>query len=185
MLGFSFGMGMFSAGVTWIYVSLHDFGGMPMAAFGGTRAVMEHLAPIGGVYQAGTLSGNPLATAAGIATLQLADDHVYDAVNRRSKEVQDAVGAALREAGVPNVVQNAGSLFSVFFRDEPVRHYEDAKAQNTAAFAAFFHAMLDNGVALPPSAFEAWFLSAAHDDEAMERIAEALPKAARAAAQAE
>jgi len=159
-------------------------GGMPLAALGGRADVMELLAPVGPVYQAGTLSGNPLATAAGIATLQLADEHVYDVVNRRSLQVQDAVGAALREAGVPHVVQNAGSLFSVFFRDEPVRNYDDAKAQNTAAFAAFFHAMLDDGVALPPSAFEAWFLSAAHDDEAMDRIATALPKAAHAAASA-
>ncbi|MGO1385032.1 MAG: glutamate-1-semialdehyde 2,1-aminomutase [Arachnia sp.] len=159
-------------------------GGMPLAALGGRAEVMELLAPVGPVYQAGTLSGNPLATAAGIATLQLADAHVYDIVNRRSAELQDAVGAALGEAGVPHVVQNAGSLFSVFFRDEAVHNYDDAKAQNTAAFAAFFHSMLDSGVALPPSAFEAWFLSAAHEDEAMQRIAEALPAAARAAARA-
>ncbi len=159
-------------------------GGMPLAALGGRAGIMELLAPVGPVYQAGTLSGNPLATAAGIATLQLADDHVYDLVNRRSKEVQDAVGAALTQAGVPHVLQNAGNLFSVFFRDEPVRNYDDAKAQDTAAFAAFFHAMLDGGVALPPSAFEAWFLSAAHDDEAMQRISDALPAAAAAAAAA-
>lgn len=157
-------------------------GGMPLAALGGRADVMELLAPLGPVYQAGTLSGNPLATAAGIATLQLADDHVYAAVNRRSMEVQKVVGSALRAAGVPHVVQSAGSLFSVFFRDAPVRNYDDAKDQNTAAFAAFFHAMLDNKVALPPSAFEAWFLSAAHDDEAMQRIIEALPDAAEAAA---
>lgn len=157
-------------------------GGMPLAALGGRADVMELLAPLGPVYQAGTLSGNPLATAAGIATLELADDHVYAAVNQRSVEVQEAVGTALRAAGVPHVVQSAGSLFSVFFRSEPVRNYDDAKDQNTAAFAAFFHSMLDSGVALPPSAFEAWFLSAAHDDEAMDRIATALPAAARAAA---
>ncbi len=159
-------------------------GGMPLAALGGRADVMELLAPVGPVYQAGTLSGNPLATAAGIATLQLADEDVYDRVDRRSRELQDAVGSALRAAGVPHVVQNAGSLFSVFFRGEPVVNYDDARAQDTAAFAAFFHAMLDNGVALPPSAFEAWFLSAAHDDEAMQRIFAALPKAARAAASA-
>ncbi len=157
-------------------------GGMPLAALGGRAEVMELLAPSGPVYQAGTLSGNPLATAAGIATLQLADDHVYALVNRRSKELRDAVGSALAGAGIPHVVQSAGSLFSVFFRDEPVHNYDDAKAQNTAAFAAFFHAMLEVGVALPPSAFEAWFLSAAHDDEAMERITQALPAAAEAAA---
>lgn len=157
-------------------------GGMPLAALGGRTDVMELLAPVGPVYQAGTLSGNPLATAAGIATLQLADDAVYAHVERRSAELQDAVGAALRTAGVPHVVQNAGSLFSVFFRDQSVNNYDDAKDQDTAAFAAFFHSMLDQKVALPPSAFEAWFLSAAHDDEAMSRIIHALPQAARAAA---
>ncbi len=159
-------------------------GGMPLAALGGRTDVMELLAPVGPVYQAGTLSGNPLATAAGIATLQLADDDVYAHVNRRSTELQDAVGSALRDAGVPHVVQNAGSLFSVFFRDEPVLNYDDARDQDIAAFASFFHAMLENKVALPPSAFEAWFLSAAHDDEAMSRILDALPKAAHAAANA-
>ncbi len=157
-------------------------GGMPLAALGGRADVMELLAPVGPVYQAGTLSGNPLATAAGIATLQLADSAVYAHVDRRSAELQDAVGSALRDAGVPHVVQNAGSLFSVFFRDAPVLNYDDARDQDTAAFAAFFHAMLDRGVTLPPSAFEAWFLSAAHDDEAMARIHAALPEAAHAAA---
>ncbi|MDO5735781.1 MAG: glutamate-1-semialdehyde 2,1-aminomutase [Propionibacteriaceae bacterium] len=160
-------------------------GGMPLAALGGRAEVMQLLAPVGPVYQAGTLSGNPLATAAGIATLQLADDKVYAHVDRRSAELRQAVGEALGEAGVPHVVQSAGSLFSVFFRDEPVLNYDDAKAQNTAAFAAFFHGMLDQRVALPPSAFEAWFLSAAHDDEAMSRILEALPVAAQAAAAAQ
>ncbi|MGV8847206.1 glutamate-1-semialdehyde 2,1-aminomutase [Tessaracoccus sp.] len=157
-------------------------GGMPLAALGGRADVMELLAPVGPVYQAGTLSGNPLATAAGIATLQLADDAVYAHVDRRSRELQEAVGVAFADAGVRHVVQNAGSLFSVFFREDAVRNYDDARDQNTAAFAAFFHAMLDQGVALPPSAFEAWFLSASHDDEAMSRIIAALPKAARAAA---
>lgn len=157
-------------------------GGMPLAALGGRADVMELLAPLGPVYQAGTLSGNPLATAAGIATLQLADDAVYAHVDRRSRELQDAVGMAMSAAGVRHVVQNAGSLFSVFFREEPVHNYDDARDQNTAAFAAFFHGMLDQGVALPPSAFEAWFLSSSHDDEAMSRIIAALPKAARAAA---
>ena len=155
---------------------------MPLAALGGRADIMELLAPLGPVYQAGTLSGNPLATAAGIATLELANDDVYAAVDQRSLELQNALGTALSAAGVPHVVQNAGSLFSVFFRDEPVCNYDDAKDQNTAAFAAFFHAMLDSGVALPPSAFEAWFLSAAHDDAAMNRIFTALPGAARAAA---
>ncbi|RMB59840.1 glutamate-1-semialdehyde 2,1-aminomutase [Tessaracoccus antarcticus] len=159
-------------------------GGMPLAALGGRADVMELLAPVGPVYQAGTLSGNPLATAAGMATLNLADDAVYAHVDRRSAELQSAVDEALTAAGVPHVVQNAGNLFSVFFRDEPVLDYDDARDQDTAAFARFFHSMLDQRVALPPSAFEAWFLSAAHDDGAMSRIIGALPAAARAAARA-
>ncbi len=158
-------------------------GGMPLAAIGGRREIMQHLAPVGAVYQAGTLSGNPLATIAGLETLRLADNEVYATVDRRSLELQRAVGEALTAASVPHTIQTAGNLFSVFFRDEPVHNYEDAKAQNTAAFGRFFHAMLEAGVALPPSAFEAWFLSSAHDDAAMNRIVDALPAAARAAAQ--
>lgn len=156
-------------------------GGMPLAAIAGRAEIMQLLAPLGPVYQAGTLSGNPLATAAGLATLRLADDAVYRTVDARSAELQRAVADALAAASVPHVVQSAGNLFSVFFRDEPVADYEDAKAQDTAAFARFFHAMLERRVSLPPSAFEAWFLTAAHDDAAMSRIADALPAAARAA----
>ncbi|MCG6566660.1 glutamate-1-semialdehyde 2,1-aminomutase [Tessaracoccus sp. ZS01] len=157
-------------------------GGMPLAALAGRAEVMQFLAPVGPVYQAGTLSGNPLATAAGLATLRLADEAVYAHVDRRSLELQAAVTEALTAASVPHTIQAAGSLFSVFFRDGSVADYEDAKDQDTQAFARFFHAMLDAGVALPPSAFEAWFLSAAHDDAAMARITDALPLAARAAA---
>jgi glutamate-1-semialdehyde 2,1-aminomutase len=155
---------------------------MPLAALGGRAELMQLLAPVGPVYQAGTLSGNPLATAAGLATLRLADDAVYALVDHRSAELRAAVGEALLRESVPHVIQSAGSLFSVFFRDGEVADYEAAKAQDQAAFGRFFHAMLEGGVALPPSAFEAWFLSAAHDDAAMERIFLALPRAARAAA---
>ena len=154
---------------------------MPLAAVGGRREVMDLLAPLGPVYQAGTLSGNPLATAAGIATLDLAKPEVYDRVDARSAELQRLVGDALTGAGVPHVIQTAGNLFSVFFREKPVIDYADAQDQDTAAYGRFFHAMLDGGVALPPSAFEAWFLSVAHDDAAMETIATALKQAARAA----
>ena len=157
-------------------------GGMPLAAIGGCKELMELLAPVGPVYQAGTLSGNPLATAAGIKTLQLADDAVYAHVDRRSEELQAALGEALSKEGVPHHISTAGNLFSVFFRDGDVRNYDDAKAQDTEAFARFFHSMLEQGVMLPPSAFEAWFLSAAHDDEAMQVIVDALPAAAKAAA---
>jgi glutamate-1-semialdehyde 2,1-aminomutase len=127
-------------------------GGLPAAAFGGRAEIMERLAPAGPVYQAGTLSGNPLATAAGLATLRAC---------------------------------TAGSLFSVFLGvDGHVRDFAEAKGQSSAAYAAFFHAMLNRGVYLPPSGYEAWFLSAAHDDAAIDRIASALPAAARAAAEA-
>ncbi|HVK44344.1 MAG TPA: glutamate-1-semialdehyde 2,1-aminomutase [Micropruina sp.] len=157
-------------------------GGMPLAAIGGRTEVMDLLAPLGPVYQAGTLSGNPLATAAGIATLQLADASIYQRVDAASAAVQEAIGAALSEAGVPHLVQAAGSLFTVFFGefDGPVENYPAAQRQDAAAFARFFHSMLDAGVALPPSGYEAWFLSAAHDDAALNRIVEALPAAARA-----
>ena len=157
-------------------------GGMPLAAVGGRREIMDLLAPLGPVYQAGTLSGNPLATAAGIATLDLATPEIYDRIDARSVELQRLVGDALTEAGVPHVIQTAGNLFSVFFREEPVVSYTDAQDQDTAAYGRFFHVMLDGGVALPPSAFEAWFLSAAHDDAAMETIAAALKQAAAKAA---
>ena len=159
-------------------------GGFPAAAFGGRADVMAMLAPLGPVYQAGTLSGNPVATAAGLATLQGCDDAAY----RRLDEVADALTAGLAEeltrASVPHVVQRAGSMFSVFLRDGEVRDYDAARAQHAPAFAAFFHSMLDQGVHLPPSAFEAWFVSAAHDDAAVERVLEALPAAASAAAEA-
>ncbi|GAB2540708.1 glutamate-1-semialdehyde 2,1-aminomutase [Brachybacterium huguangmaarense] len=158
-------------------------GGLPVGAFGGRADVMALLAPAGPVYQAGTLSGNPLATAAGLATFAQLDDGAYAAIDRSSVALQQLVADALAAAGVPHVVQTAGTLFSVFFRDEPVLTYEDAKAQDTAAFARFFHSMLDQGVYLPPSAYEAWFLSTAHDAGTLDRIASALPAAARAAAQ--
>ncbi len=157
-------------------------GGLPVGAFGGRADLMAQLAPAGPVYQAGTLSGNPLATAAGLATFAQLDEHAYAAIERTSSTLQQLVADALTTAGVPHTVQTAGTLFSVFFREAPVRTYADAKAQDTAAFARFFHAMLDAGVYLPPSAFEAWFVSTAHDDDTLDRIAEALPGAARAAA---
>jgi glutamate-1-semialdehyde 2,1-aminomutase len=159
-------------------------GGLPAAAFGGKADVMAALAPVGPVYQAGTLSGNPLATAAGLATLRNAIDAVYDHVDKAAGQVAQLASEALTGAGVPHRVQAAGNLFSVFFSDGEVVDFAGAKAQDTAAYAAFFHAMLAEGVYLPPSAYEAWFLSAAHDDEAIARVAAALPKAARAAAAA-
>jgi glutamate-1-semialdehyde 2,1-aminomutase len=160
-------------------------GGFPAAVFGGRADVMHHLAPEGPVYQAGTLSGNPVATTAGLATLRLATEEVYDHLNRTAGVIKAAVSEALSEAGVAHVVQSAGTMFSVFFTSATeVRDFEDAQRTDSAAYAAFFHAMLDRGVHLPPSAYEAWFLSAAHDDRAVQAVLDALPDAARAAAAA-
>ncbi len=159
-------------------------GGFPAAAFGGRRDVMEQLAPAGPVYQAGTLSGNPVAAAAGLATLRLASGEVYDHIDRVALELRGAVGDALAKEGVAHRVQNAGNMFSVFFTDNEVTDFAQARRQHTRRFAAFFHAMLARGVYLPPSAFEVWFLSYAHDDSALARIVDALPDAARAAAEA-
>jgi glutamate-1-semialdehyde 2,1-aminomutase len=159
-------------------------GGLPVGAFGGRADIMGFLAPIGPVYQAGTLSGNPIATAAGLATLQECDAAVYRHLDQTAGTVGDLVSEALTAAGVPHRLQRAGNLFSVFFADGQVDNYDDARRQSTAAFAAFFHGMLDAGVYLPPSAFEAWFVSAAHDARALDRIAAALPGAASAAAAA-
>lgn len=159
-------------------------GGLPAAAFGGRADIMNHLAPLGPVYQAGTLSGNPVAVAAGLATLRTADAEVYAALNRNSERLGKLLGAALDAEGVPHHVQFAGNMVSVFFAENPVTDYHAAKASQTWRFPAFFHALLDGGVYAPPSAFEAWFVSAALDENAFDRIAAALPAAARAAAAA-
>jgi glutamate-1-semialdehyde 2,1-aminomutase len=160
-------------------------GGLPAAAFGGRADVMGRLAPAGPVYQAGTLSGNPMATAVGLATLRLLDSNVYARIDRTSAKVAELVSGALADQGVPHRVQVAGNLFSVFFVDSPVHDYDAARNQETHRYSAFFHSMLARGVYLPPSAFEAWFVSAAHDDAALDRIADAVPHAAKAAAQAD
>jgi glutamate-1-semialdehyde 2,1-aminomutase len=160
-------------------------GGFPAAAFGGRADVMSMLSPEGPVYQAGTLSGNPVATSAGLATLKLATDEVYATLDKSAQVVREAASSALAEAGVPHVVQHVGNMFSVFFTDEGVSEVPDfasASAQHVDRYKAFFHSMLDRGVYLPPSAFEVWFLSAAHHDRALDVILAALPDAARAAA---
>ena len=162
-------------------------GGLPTAALGGRRDVMEHLAPLGPVYQAGTLSGNPVAMAAGVATLRNATGEVYEHIDAASARLQKEVTAALDAEGVDHSVQHAGNLFSVAFGTSAtgVHDYAQAQAQESWRYKPFFHAMLDAGVYLPPSVFEAWFLSGAHDDEALSRIVDALPAAAKAAASAQ
>ncbi|KQZ24071.1 glutamate-1-semialdehyde 2,1-aminomutase [Microbacterium sp. Root553] len=159
-------------------------GGMPLAALGGRAEVMDMLAPLGPVYQAGTLSGNPLSVAAGLATLRLATPEVYATVDAAAARVSAALDAALTDAGVTHAVAHAGSLFSGSFRASSPRTYADALAQESFRYAPFFHAMREQGVALPPSVFEAWFLTAAHGEEELQRIEAALPIAARAAAAA-
>ncbi|WP_105565932.1 glutamate-1-semialdehyde 2,1-aminomutase [Microbacterium halophytorum] len=159
-------------------------GGMPLAALGGRRSVMEELAPSGPVYQAGTLSGNPLSVAAGIATLERATDDVYAHLDRAADLVTEALTDALAAEGVAHSISRVGSLFGIAFSEQKPVSYDDAKAQDAHRFTSFFHAMLDAGVNLPPSVYEAWFVTAAHDDAALARIADALPAAAKAAAAA-
>jgi glutamate-1-semialdehyde 2,1-aminomutase len=140
-------------------------GGLPVAAYGGRRDIMEMVAPLGPVYQAGTLSGNPLAMRAGLATLpQLEPSGFYDALNKKAQRLAEGLRAALAASPIPGRVNVAGSLLTLFFTPEPVRDYAAAKNSDTARFAAFFREMLDRGIFLPPSQFEALFVSSAHSD---------------------
>jgi glutamate-1-semialdehyde 2,1-aminomutase len=159
-------------------------GGLPAAAFGGRAEVMERLAPLGPVYQAGTLSGNPVAMAAGLATLRAADDAAYLKLDNNADRLIDLMSHALTDAGVAHRISRAGNMFSMFFTEESVTDFASAKATETWRYPAFFHALLDAGVYPPCSAFETWFVSTALDEAAFDRIAAALPAAARAAAEA-
>ncbi|QRO87095.1 glutamate-1-semialdehyde 2,1-aminomutase [Kytococcus sedentarius] len=154
-------------------------GGFPVAAFGGRADVMGHLAPAGPVYQAGTLSGNPVAATAGLTTLRLCTDEVYAAVDHAREVLTAAVTDAFTRHGIAHTIGRAGTMFSVFFGEEPVHDFATAQQQDTARHAEFFHAMLRRGVHLPPSAFEAWFASAAHTDEVLDRIVEAIDASAQ------
>ena len=156
-------------------------GGLPAAAFGGRADVMALLSPAGPVYQAGTLSGNPIATTAGLTTLRLATDEVYAHLNRAADQITAGITDAFTQVGLAHTIQRNGTMFSVFFCDGPVTNFDEAKRTNDQAYAAFFHSMLDQGVYLPPSAYEAWFLSSAHDETAVAQVLEALPAAAEAA----
>ena len=157
-------------------------GGYPLAAVAGTADVMDLLAPVGAVYQAGTLSGNPVATAAGLATLELCDKELYETLDRRAGQVGEVVSEALRVQGVAHRLQYGGNLFSIFFSPNVVRSFEETQHQDLKKFAAFFHSMLSQGVSLPPSAYEAWFVSGAHTDRDIELIASASKVAAVEAA---
>jgi glutamate-1-semialdehyde 2,1-aminomutase len=157
-------------------------GGLPAAAYAGPADLLGLVAPEGPVYQAGTLSGNPLATAAGLATLSLLDDDAYRRLDGLAAALCDGLRDAFEAAGVPARVQRGGNLFSVFLTGEEVDDYEAARRQDTAAYARFFHAMLERGVYLPPSAFEAWFVSIVHTDAEVDRVLTAATEAAKLAA---
>jgi glutamate-1-semialdehyde 2,1-aminomutase len=144
-------------------------GGMPLAALAGPRAVMERLAPVGDTYQAGTLSGNPLATAAGLATLRLLDREAYTRLERSTERLAQGLRSEAATAGVPAQVESACGLLTLFFSDRRVRDYEDAKSADRDAYARFFTGMLARGIYLPPSQFETWFPSLAHDDDAIDK----------------
>jgi glutamate-1-semialdehyde 2,1-aminomutase len=157
-------------------------GGLPLAAFGGRADVMDLLAPEGPVYQAGTLSGNPLATAAGLAVLDALDDGAYRMLAGRAEELGAWLADVITEAGLAVQVPVVGPLMGLFFADRPVTDYESAKAADGDRYARFFHQMLDRGVAFPPSPFEALFPSLAHPKDELERTADLAAAAARAVA---
>jgi glutamate-1-semialdehyde 2,1-aminomutase len=153
-------------------------GGLPCAAYGGRREIMEQVAPLGPMYQAGTLSGNPLAMAAGIATLRQLDAAIYDTIERQGAALLAGMRSAAEEAGIALQTAQAGSMFGFFFSAQPVTSYADAKAYvDTRRYGHFFHAMLDRGIYLAPSQFESGFLSTAHTPEIIAATIEALPEA--------
>ena len=155
-------------------------GGLPVGAYGGRRALLERMAPVGPVYQAGTLSGNPLATAAGLAVLELAArDGIYDALEASAKRVASGLEALAREAGVPFTASALGGLFGFFFHPGPVESYADAQKADAERFRTFFHAMLDQGIYLAPSPFEAGFVTTAHGDAEIDQTLEAARRAFR------
>jgi glutamate-1-semialdehyde 2,1-aminomutase len=155
-------------------------GGLPVGAFGGRAEIMDLLAPLGPVYQAGTLSGNPLAMAAGISGLKLLDEeNPYARLDALGRQLRDAVLGACASKGVPVQVPQCGSMFSIFFTDTPVRDYTTALKGDAALFGRFFHACLERGVNLAPSAYEAGFISTAHAGPAIDRACEVLSESIR------
>ena len=149
-------------------------GGLPVGAYAGRRELMEMIAPVGPVYQAGTLSGNPLAMAAGAAALELLDLNVYETLESLGWRLEEGLQRACEDAHTPAQVQRVGSMISVFFNDQPVRNFDDAQRSDKAFFGKLFHALLEKGVYLPPSALEAWFLTAAHSEEDIDQTIEAI-----------
>jgi glutamate-1-semialdehyde 2,1-aminomutase len=140
-------------------------GGLPLAAYAGKREIMEQVAPAGPMYQAGTLSGNPMAVAAGIATLErLREPGLFEGIEAKTTRLVEGIRAAAGEAGIPVQAQQAGTIFGAFFTDQPVHSYEDAKRSDTARFGRYFRGLLERGVYTAPSQFEVGFMSSAHTD---------------------
>jgi glutamate-1-semialdehyde 2,1-aminomutase len=155
-------------------------GGLPVGAYGGKQAIMEKVSPLGGVYQAGTLSGNPIAMTAGLETLDLLRSRkVYQALEEKTTYLTEAIAKSAEERGIPVTINRATGLFTVFFAGGPVTHYQKAKMSDTKRFAQFFIQMMEEGVYLPPSQFEAWFVSLAHSQKDLDRTAEACDSAFR------
>jgi glutamate-1-semialdehyde 2,1-aminomutase len=154
-------------------------GGLPVGAYGGRADIMNMTAPAGPVYQAGTLSGNPLAMAAGIETLKVIDEDAgfYDKLELASERLAAGLRDAVSAAGLALTINRAGSMLTLFFTSAAVNDFDSAKTSNTAQFAAFFRAMLEVGIYLPPSQFEAWFVSAAHTDDDLDRTLSSVRKA--------
>ena len=158
-------------------------GGLPVGAYGGKKEIMMHVAPVGPVYQAGTLSGNPLAMAAGMAILdELAKPGVYEEIEAKTKKLVQGLQAAADKAGVKIALNQSASLFTIFFTETPVDSYQAAMTSNTEQFKVFFQAMLNQGFYLPPSQFECWFVSQAHSDKDIDNTIKAAETAFRAVA---
>ncbi len=154
-------------------------GGMPVGAYGGRKEIMQRIAPEGDIYQAGTLSGNPLAMVSGVETLkELRDKEPYPQLEGKMEKLANGIASIMKDRGIPFTINRVGSMMTLFFRDGEVWNFEDAKASDTELFAKFFRALLNAGVLIPPSQFEAWFVSTAHEDgdieEALNRIEEAV-----------
>jgi glutamate-1-semialdehyde 2,1-aminomutase len=148
-------------------------GGLPVGAYGGRADLMNMIAPAGPVYQAGTLSGNPLAMAAGLATLHELNDAAYESLEQKSAELERGLNSICKDTRVPAAIQRVGSMITLFFGEKPIRNMDDASLADHNRFAAFFNRMLQQGIHLPPSGYEAWFVSLAHDETALQKTLEA------------
>ncbi len=151
-------------------------GGLPVGAFGGASEIMELLAPSGPVYQAGTLSGNPLAMGCGLATLNLLTDEAYARLEESSKSIEETLVEETRRNNIPAQIPRKGSMATLFFSEVPVKNFTGAQNADHRKFAKFFRSMFDNGVLLPPSGYESWFVSLAHDENALDLTTEAIKK---------